>query len=87
MSIPEDSDIDETYDAANEQLPKYDLKRGQDSWVGRRIVKSFANHGDFEGIVYAVDDDDRNKDYRLFLVHYFEDPDDGESMWPKELVK
>ena len=44
------------------------------------VLKSFGDHGNFEGIVHAVDDDNDNEGYRLFLVHYFEDPDDTESM-------
>ena len=56
--------------------------------MGRRIVKTFENRDDFEGIVYVVvDDDDQNKDYRLFWIHYFEDSDDAESMWSKKFVK
>ena len=35
----------------------------------------------------TVDDDANKPDYRLFLVHYFDDPDDGEEMWPEELVR
>ena len=97
MSNDEDSDFsdeeyqddsdDESYDASIEGMPKYDSKRGEDSWVGRRIVKTFGMHGDFEGIVYGVDADANKKGYRLFLIHYFEDPDDGEAMWSNELVK
>ena len=81
------SSEDEVYDAAKEQLPKFDCKRGEDDWVGRRVLKSFGEHGNFEGIVYAVDDDKDNEGYRLFLVHYFDDADDPESMWPNELMK
>ena len=49
---------------------KYDCKRGEDNWVGRHVVKNFGELGDFEVIVYGVDEDTNNKDYRLFLVHY-----------------
>ena len=62
-------------------------KKGEDKWVGRRIIKTFGDHGDFEGVVYAVDDDANKPGYRLFAVHYFEDPDDGELMWPEELFQ
>ena len=62
-------------------------KRGKDSCLGCHITKTFGQHGDFDGIVYAIDDDVDNPGYRLFLVHYFEDPDDGEAMWPEELVR
>ena len=54
---------------------------------GRRICKVFGSQGGFEGIVYAADDDAQRNGYRLFQVHYFEDPDDGESMWAEELVR
>ena len=81
------TDLDEEYDAVKEQLPKYDCKRDEDNWVGRRVLKTFGEHGDFEGIVYAVDDDNDNAGYRLFLVYYFDDPDDVESMWPNELMR
>ena len=81
------SEQDEAYDATKERTPKYDCKRGEDNWVGRRVVKSFGEHGDFEGIVYGADEDTDNKGYRLFLVHYFDDPEDPESMWPNELIK
>ena len=53
--------------------------------MGRRVCKTFGEHGDFDGIVYAVDEDEDNEGYRLFLVHYFDDPNDGETMWPEEL--
>ena len=78
---------DEKYDASKEKIPKYDRKRGEDNWVGRRVVKNFGEHGDFDGIIYAVDDDNDNKGYRLFCVYYFDDPEDPESMWPDELMK
>ena len=80
------SEEDEVYDAVTEGL-KYDKKRGEDCWVGRRIVKCFGEHGDFDGIVYDVFSDNKKPGYRLFAVHYFEDPDDGESMWAEELVQ
>ena len=78
---------DESHDATKEQLPEYDDKRGEDSWVGRRIVKKFGDYGDFEGIVYGVDEDTDNEGYRLFLCYYFDDPEDAESMWPDELMR
>ena len=78
---------DEEYDAENQGRPVFDRAKGDDNWVGRRIIKSFGDAGDFEGVVYAVDDDINRKGYRLFLVHYFDDPDDGESMWPEELYR
>ena len=81
------SDGEESYNPATEGVPKYDEKRGKDSWLGRRIVKTFGDHGDFEGIIYAIDEDRNNKGHRLFCVHYFEDPDDGESMWPIEVFQ
>ena len=80
-------DDDETYDATNERHEQFDSQQGKDAWVGRRIVKTFGDYGDFEGIVYGVDDDANKPGYRLFLVHYFDDPDDGEEMWPEELVR
>ena len=80
-------DEGETYDAINEGQEKYDERKGKDSWVGRRIVKTFGEHGDFEGIVYGVDTDANKPGYRLFMVHYFDDPEDGEEMWPEELVR
>ena len=78
----------EAYEADVEAAEQtYDKKLGDDAWVGRRIVKTFGQHGDFDGIVYNVDTDTNKPDHRLFLVHYFEDPDDAESMWPEELIK
>ena len=74
------------YDAAATNV-QFDLKRGEDNWIGRRVCKVFPDHGEFEGVIYGVDVDDNNTDYRLFLVHYFEDPDDGESMWPQEIAR
>ena len=65
----------------------YDKKLGEDCWVGRRIIKSFGQHGDFDGIIYNVDQDSNKPDHRLFMVYYFEDPEDPESMRPEELVK
>ena len=73
------SEEDEVYDAQFATIP-FNKKRGEDKWVGRRVCKVFPGHGDFEGIIYGVDEDDTQKGYRLFLVYYFEDPDDGESM-------
>ena len=95
LSDDEGSDFDEDIqedDADNEdqqydptdQTPAFDQKRGKDEWIGRRIVKNFGSAGDFEGVVYGVDDDNKNKGYRLFLVHYFDD-EDAETMWPEEL--
>ena len=66
------------------QLLRSIKKKGDDKWIGRRVVKTFGSAGDFEGIVYGVDADENKKGYRLFLIHYFDD-DDGESMWPEEL--
>lgn len=80
------SDEDEDYDASKgEEI--YDKKLGNPDWVGRRICKVFGSQGTFEGIVFGSDDDAQRNGYRLFRVHYFEDPDDGESMWVKELIQ
>ena len=84
FDVSSSEDEDEKYDPENEV---FDKKKGEDNWVGRRIIKSFGAAGEFEGIVYAVDNDDNKKGYRLFLMYYFEDPDDGESMWPEELYR
>ena len=78
---------DEDYDPATSGAPAFDKKKGEDNWVGRRVVKTFGEHGDFDGIVFAVDDDANKPGYRLFAVHYFDDPDDGEEMWPEELFQ
>ena len=78
---------EEEYNAAAEGVSSHDKKLGEDSWLGRRIVKTFGLHGDFEGIIFDIDTDENNKDYRLFCVHYFDDPDDGEEMWPEEVFK
>jgi hypothetical protein len=78
-------DDDESYDPTVEPEGFFDKKKGKDDWVGRRVCKTFGEHGNFDGIVYTVDDDEENAGYRLFLVHYFDDPDDGEGMWPEEL--
>ena len=80
-------ETDVTYDPATEAIPVFNKKWGEDNWVGRRIIKSFGDHGDFCGIVHGVDNDENNSDYRLFMVHYFDDPDDGEMMWPEELIQ
>ena len=77
---------DELYDATAESI-QFNKKLGDDKWVGRRVCKVFPDHGQFEGIVYSVDDDSSNPGYRLFMMHYFEDPNDGESMWPEELAR
>ena len=79
--------VEEQYNAVKEGAPKYDSKLGKDSWLGRRVLKTFGDHGDFEGIVFAIDEDAHNPDHRLFCVHYFDDPEDGESMWPDELFQ
>ena len=79
-------DEDKEYDAAKES-ETFDKKRGNLHWVGRRICKVFGSQGAFEGIVFATDDDSQRNGYRLFRVHYFEDPDDGESMWAEELIQ
>lgn len=75
------------YDPVHQITPEFDKKTGKDEWVGRRIVKSFDDHGDFEGVIYGVDTDVNKKGYRLFLVHYFDDPDDGEAMWTEEVFR
>ena len=82
-----DSDVDLDYDPSVQGEAQYDKKRGKDSWVGRRVIKNFEQHGDFDGIIYGVDEDADTDGYRLFLVHYFLDPEDGEAMWPEELVR
>ena len=81
-----EGDQDKEYNA-NMQIENYDQKRGNLSWIGRRVRKIFAGRGEFEGIVYGADDDAQHKGYRLFFIHYFEDPDDGEYMWAEELVR
>ena len=80
------SDEDQEYDASKES-EVYDKKLDKLDWVGRRICKVFGNQGSFEGIVFGTDDDEQRNGYRLFRVHYFEDPDDGESMWAEELIQ
>ena len=80
----ETSAEDEEYNAAAPSKT-FDKRKGEKDWLGRRICKSFGENGDFDGIVYAIDDDEDNPGYKLFLVHYFDDPDDGECMWPEEL--
>ena len=74
-----------TYDPAG-PLPKFDKKKGQSEWVGRRICKPFAGHGDCEGIIYASKADPRKKGYRQFFVYYFTDHS-FEQMWPSEVAK
>ena len=78
---------DEDYNPETEGASPYDKKLGDDRWVGRRICKTFGNHGNFDGIIYAVDDDANKVGYRLFAVYYFDDPDDGEAMWPEEIYQ
>ena len=80
-------EVDAAYDPETDAQPSFDKKKGKDNWVGRRVIKSFGEHGNFCGIVYGVDTDEKSEGYRLFMVHYFDDPDDGESMWPEELIK
>ena len=74
---------DEEYDPSK-KTDAFDKKRGDNNWIGRRVVKNFGSAGDFEGVVYGVDEDEARKDYRLFLVYYFDD-EDAETMWPEEL--
>ena len=62
-------DVDETYDPASEGNPAFDKKQGDEKWLGRRVVKSFGELGDFEGIVYTIDDDANKIGYRLFFVY------------------
>ena len=83
-SSQSDDAEDQDYDPVNDTVATFDKKKGDDKWIGRRVVKTFGSAGDFEGIVYGVDADENKKGYRLFLIHYFDD-DDGESMWPEEL--
>ena len=71
------------YDPVQEQ--NFNVKQGRDEWVGRRVCKMFAGHGEFEGVVVDVNEDDAKEGYRIFRVHYFEDPEDGEDFWPQEL--
>ena len=78
---------DESYDAASHTATVFDKQKGEDNWLGHSIVKTFGDHGDFEGIMFTVDDDANKPGHRLFAVHYFEDPDDGEEMWPEELFQ
>ena len=87
-----DSGVQVNKTNSKERTPKYDRSVTEDDWVGRRVVKNFdrwaCEHDEFEGIiVYGVDEDTDNKDYRLFLVHYFDDPEDPESMWSTDLMK
>ena len=58
---------DEDYDPATSESPAFDKKKGEDNWVGRRVVKTFGEHGDFDGIVFAVDDDANKPGYRPFV--------------------
>ena len=83
----QEEEIDASYDPATEVTPSFNRKWREDNWIGRRVIKSFGDHGNFCGIVYGADKDDNNGEYRLFMVHYFDDPDDGESMWPEELIQ
>ena len=87
LSELEVSEDDETYDATTEGQEPFDKQKGRDDWIGRHIVKTFGEHGDFDGIVFGVDTDADKPGCHLFLVHYFDDPDDGEEMWPEELVR
>ena len=55
-----EGDQDKEYNA-NMQIENYDQKRGNLSWIGRRVRKIFAGRGEFEGIVYAADDERSTK--------------------------
>ena len=80
-------EVDTSYDPVTEAAPTFNKKWGEDSWIGRRVIKSFGDHGNFCEIVHGADKDKNNTEYRLFMVHYFDDPDDGECMWPEELIQ
>ena len=75
---------DEEYNPAQVDAT-FDKMKGDKDWLGRRVCKTFGEQGDFDGIIYAIDDDEDNAGYKLYMVHYFEDPNDGESMWPEEV--
>ena len=67
----------------------YDRKRGDEKWIGRRIIKHFDALGDFEGVVVDHKEDrrtTRTTGYRKFEIYYFED-NTIESMWPDELAR
>ena len=51
--------------------------RGEDAWIGRKVQANFGNHGDFYGVVTAVDDDAQNPGHRLFHVDF----EDGDEAW------
>ena len=80
-------EVDMAYDPSTVAAPTFNKKWGEDDWIGRRVIKSFGEHGNFCGIVYGADKDENTADYRLFLVHYFDDPGDPECMWPEELIQ
>ena len=75
----------EEYDPADSTDP-YDKKQGEDSWIGRRVCKTFGELGQFIGIIYKARKDRNKKGHRLFAIYYFDDHS-FEELWPTEIVK
>ena len=82
-------EVDASYDPVTESAPTFNKKWGEDSWIDRRVIKSFGEHGNFCDIVHThgADKDENNATHRLFMVNYFDDPDDVEYMWSEELMQ
>ena len=51
--------------------------RGEDTWVGRTVKKTWSGQGTFTGVVTKVDDDAENEGHRLFQCTY----SDGDVEW------
>ena len=71
-------------DEVNESLSGFDAIKGEDSWIGCRVLKKFWIHKHskrvtkfFRGTVNAVDDDADNPGHRIFEVRF----DDGDVEW------
>ena len=54
LSDIEVSEDGEQYNPEAEKQTAFDKYNGDDEWVGRRVVKTFGEHGDFEGIVHGA---------------------------------
>ena len=78
---------DESYDASTESLPAFDQIK--ETLIGWTDDESKVTESTVIFVTQCVEWTmiKKSKGYRLFLVHYFDDPDDGKAMWPEELVK
>ena len=79
-----DADKQQYYDPATATEP-FDKYQGADSWIGRRVCKTFDELGTFTGVIFKARKDSRRR-YRLFHVYYFDD-NTFETTCAEEIVK